>query len=43
MANASLRAADSAKNDEFYTALSEIQTEMSNYPDKFKDKVVLCN
>ena len=43
MANSSLRAADSAKNDEFYTALSEIQTEMSNYPDKFKGKVVLCN
>ena len=41
--NARLRAADAAKKDEFYTQLSDIQTEMSNYSDKFKNKVVFCN
>lgn len=43
MANANLRAAKEAKKDEFYTDLSDIQTEIANYSDKFKDKVVLCN
>lgn len=31
------------KNDEFYTELSEIQAELSNYADKFEGKVVYCN
>ena len=43
MAQSNLSAAKEAKNDEFYTQLSDIQAEMSNYPDKFKGKVVLCN
>lgn len=42
-AHSNLTAAKDAKNDEFYTELSEIQSEISNYTDKFKDKVVLCN
>ena len=43
MANTSLAQAKDAKNDEFYTELTEIQAEISNYIDKFKDKVVFCN
>lgn len=43
MANANLRDARKAKNDEFYTQLSDIQAEISHYPDKFKGKVVFCN
>ena len=43
MANDNLKQAKEAKNDEFYTELSEIQAEMSNYTDKFKNKVVYCN
>ena len=43
MANANLSAAKEAKNDEFYTQLTDIQIEMSNYTDKFKDKIVFCN
>lgn len=35
MANANLSAAKAAKNDEFYTELSEIQAELKNYTDKF--------
>ena len=43
MANANLSAAKAAKNDEFYTELSEIQAELKNYTDKFQGKVVYCN
>jgi hypothetical protein len=43
MANANLFQAKEAKFDEFYTELSDIQSEMNNYPDKFKGKVVFCN
>ena len=43
MANSDLHNAKEAKADEFYTQLSDIQAEMSHYPDKFKDKVVFCN
>ena len=43
MANADLRAANKAKKDEFYTTYEDIQAEMNNYEDKFKDKIVLCN
>ena len=35
MANTSLAQAKGAKNDEFYTELTEIQAEISNYIDKF--------
>ena len=43
MANANLSAAKAAKNDEFYTQLSEIRDELNNYTDKFQGKVVFCN
>lgn len=35
--------AKNEKNDEFYTQLSDIEREISNYKTCFKDKVVLCN
>ena len=43
MANANLSAAKAAKNDEFYTQLSEIRDELNNYTDKFHGTVVFCN
>ena len=43
MTNSDLSAAKKAKKDEFYTDLVDIQKEISNYTDKFKDKVVFCN
>lgn len=42
-ANANLMAARTAKNDEFYTRLEDINEEMNHYEDKFRDKVVFCN
>ena len=43
--NASLGAAKSAKNDEFYTQYMDIQLEINAYldynPDTFKDKIIL--
>lgn len=41
--NTNLHSAKSAKNDEFYTQLTDIEKEMMYYKDFFKDKVVLCN
>lgn len=41
--NGNLHQAKSAKNDEFYTQLSDIEKEMSYYKDFFKGKVVYCN
>ncbi len=41
MKNNNLTAAKQAKNDEFYTQLSDIEKELSHY--QFKDKVVFCN
>lgn len=41
--NAKLRKADKAKNDEFYTQLSDIENELSHYKEFFKGKIVLCN
>lgn len=35
--------AKSDKNDEFYTQLVDIENELSNYIDCFRNKVVLCN
>ena len=43
MAQLNLSAAKEAKNDEFYTQLSDIQAELKHYNDKFKGKVVFCN
>lgn len=41
--NTSLSTARTAKQDEYYTRLSDIEKEMSNYKDFFKGKVVYCN
>jgi len=41
--HSNLTAAKDAKNDEFYTDLKDIQSELSHYSDKFKGKVVFCN
>jgi len=38
-----LRNANKAKNDEFYTELSEIEKELNYYSDKFEGKTVFCN
>ena len=35
--------AKAAKNDEFYTILSDIERELRHYKRHFKDKVVFCN
>lgn len=43
MANNNLTNAKRAKNDEFYTQLSDIEKEMRHYKAFFKDKVVYCN
>lgn len=41
--NSNLRAAKRAKNDEFYTQLTDIEKELRHYRGHFKDKTVLCN
>ncbi len=41
--NKSLHKANKAKNDEFYTQLSDIERELSHYKDFFEGKVVFCN
>jgi hypothetical protein len=41
--NANLHSAKRAKNDEFYTQLSDIEKEIAHYKDFFKGKVVFCN
>lgn len=41
--NKNLRRADGAKQDEFYTQLSDIENELKHYKEHFKDKVVFCN
>ena len=43
VSNKSLHNANKAKNDEFYTQLSDISNEMKNYREHFKDKVIFCN
>lgn len=43
MAGGSLDDAKKNKNDEFYTQLSDIENELKNYKEHFKDKVVFCN
>lgn len=41
--NTNLTNAKKAKNDEFYTQLSDIEKELSHYPiETFKDKVIYC-
>lgn len=41
--NRALSKAKSAKQDEFYTQLSDIENELRHYRDQFRGKVVLCN
>lgn len=41
--NSNMLKAKKEKNDEFYTQLSDIEKELSNYPvETFKDKVIYC-
>lgn len=41
--NNNLHKAKDAKNDEFYTQLTDVSKEMVHYKNHFKDKIVLCN
>lgn len=41
--NANLHAASKAKNDEFYTQLSDIEKELMHYRGHFRGKTVFCN
>ena len=41
--NTNLNIAKSAKNDEFYTRIEDIEKELKYYKDFFKGKVVYCN
>lgn len=43
MANKNLNAAKTAKKDEFYTQMADIERELQHYWQHFADKVVLCN
>ena len=43
MGNSQLSPAKKAKNDEFYTRMTDIEHELVHYKDHFKGKVVLCN
>ena len=42
-ANANLHKAKNAKNDEFYTQLTDVSKELMHYKQHFRDKVVFCN
>lgn len=41
--NLKLIRARKAKNDEFYTRLCDVESELWHYKEHFKDKIVLCN
>lgn len=41
--NSNLHAAKNAKNNEFYTQLSDIENELRHYKDHFKGKTIFCN
>lgn len=41
--NSNLHRASVAKEDEFYTQLSDIENELKHYKHHFKDKIVYCN
>lgn len=41
--NSNLHAAKAAKNDEFYTQLTDIEKELKHYRPHFRDKIVFCN
>lgn len=42
-ANSNLHKAKDAKNDEFYTQLTDVAKELMHYKAHFKDKIVFCN
>ena len=41
--NSNLHRAKKARNDEFFTQLSDIENELKHYRDHFKGNVVYCN
>ena len=41
--NSALNQAGIAKEDEFYTKLTDIEKELRHYREHFKGKVILCN
>lgn len=41
--NKALAKANKAKNDEFYTQLTDIERELKHYKGHFRDKVIFCN
>lgn len=43
MGNKNLEKTKSAKNNEYYTPMSEIEHELKAYQDKFAGKIVFCN
>ena len=43
MANTNLQKAKTAKNDEFYTQLTDVAKELMHYKKHFRDKIVFCN
>ena len=43
MANKNLNAAKTAKKDEFYTEMTDIERELQHYWPHFRDKVIFCN
>lgn len=43
MGNSNLTGAKSAKKDEFYTQLADIENELLHYKEHFRGKTVLCN
>ncbi len=43
MANSNLSTAKKAKNDEYYTQLSDIENELRHYTNQLRGKVIFCN
>lgn len=41
--NGNLNAAKAARNDEFYTQLTDIEKELVHYRDHFRGRIVFCN
>ena len=41
--NKSLRQADRAKQDEFYTQLADIENELKYYKEQLSGKIIFCN
>lgn len=41
--NSNLHKAHKAKNDEFYTQITDIEKELKDYREHFKNKVIFCN